>query len=100
MSDPLNEMWAFLNERQDAADRRQRRQTLLSEIAGVTSTFEIMTLADAPLAADGMLAYEVRFISDGRKQGEGAGNGTGVPAYYDPAQDAWLRLSDDTAVAT
>ena len=56
------------------------------------------TLAGAPATAlqDGDLIW----ISDGRKTGEGVGSGTGVVAYWDSTSAAWLRLSDDTAVAT
>ncbi len=37
------------------------------------------------------------FVTDGRKTGEGAGVGTGTPAYDDGV--AWRRTSDDTTVA-
>ena len=37
------------------------------------------------------------FASNGRKQGEGVGVGTGVPCYLDGG--VWYRYSDDTAVA-
>lgn len=69
-------------------------------ISGVAFQFPVSTLATAPLAADGMTTYAARFISDGRKSGEGAGLGTGVPAYYDAATDSWLNFRDDAAVVT
>lgn len=40
------------------------------------------------------------WITDGRKTSEGAGSGTGVPAYFDEATSAWKRYSDDSNVAT
>lgn len=61
-------------------------------------SFNNFLLADAPLIADGMTGYAVAFITDGRKQGEGAGLGTGVMAYYNFATDTWLKVSTDTAV--
>lgn len=75
----------------------QKRKTERSMIGW---SFNNYALADAPLAADGMTGYAVAFITDGRKQGEGAGNGTGIPAYYSPATDTWLKFSTDTAVLT
>lgn len=39
------------------------------------------------------------FVSDGRKDGEGAGNGTGCVAIYDSAAADWLRTSDYSSVA-
>jgi hypothetical protein len=38
----------------------------------------------------------VRFISDGRKEGEGAGNGTGVMCRYDGAN--WITYDQGTTV--
>lgn len=77
--------------------QEQKRKTERSMIGW---SFNNYALADAPLAADGMTGYAVAFITDGRKQGEGAGNGTGIPAYYDFATDTWLKFSTDTAVLT
>lgn len=51
------------------------------------------TVAALPASADAALAY----ASDGRKTGEGAGAGTGVPVYRDGG--TWYRFADDTAVA-
>ncbi len=39
----------------------------------------------------------MRFATDGRKVGEGAGLGTGTPCYDDGV--AWRRTADDTTVA-
>jgi hypothetical protein len=51
------------------------------------------TVATLPAVGDALLAY----ASDGRKVGEGAGAGTGVPVYRDGG--TWFRFADDTAVA-
>ncbi|MBZ5700246.1 MAG: DUF2793 domain-containing protein [Acidobacteriia bacterium] len=52
------------------------------------------TVANLPAApAAGSVAY----ASNGRKTGEGAGLGTGVPCYFSSGN--WRRYSDDTAVA-
>jgi len=51
--------------------------------------------ADLPLAAANGATV---FVTDGRKVGEGAGAGTGVPAYFDLASTTWMVFSTDTAV--
>lgn len=50
------------------------------------------TVANLPSAAAGTVAY----ATNGRKNGEGAGAGTGVQVYRDAT--AWRRVSDDTTV--
>lgn len=40
------------------------------------------------------------WITDGRKDGEGAAAGTGIPAYYDTTAAGWRKFTDDTAVLT
>jgi hypothetical protein len=49
-------------------------------------------LADLPVGFEG----RVVFVTDGRKTGEGAAAGTGVPAYWSAA--AWHVFFDDSVV--
>lgn len=42
------------------------------------------------------LQGSVAYATDGRKQGEGPGAGTGVPIYF--SNGFWRRYSDDTQV--
>lgn len=58
--------------------------------ANPLKTSTVALLQASPTA--GQLAY----ASNGRKQGEGAGLGTGVPVYFSSGQ--WRRFSDDTQV--
>lgn len=89
----------FANLSRQVASNRQRIGALENlELAGSAFSMPISTLADAPLAANGLTTYAMRFISNGRKGGEGAGLGTGVPAYYNPATDTWLTFSGNAAV--
>lgn len=44
-----------------------------------------------------IVAGAIAFASDGRKDGEGAGAGTGLQVYYDGTN--WIRPSDDSIVA-
>ena len=83
--------------RQQNLVQEQKRKTERSMIGW---SFNNFLLSEAPTLAEGMTGFAVAFITDGRKQGEGAGNGTGIMAYYDVASDSWLKFSDDTAVLT
>lgn len=91
-------VWMQLQSEIQTLTRRVTNLEQRSEITGETFSFPMSTLAGAPLAADGMNAFAVRFITDGRKSGETAGNGTGIPAYYNPATNNWRRFYDDAAV--
>lgn len=90
-----------LTARLDAQDERLNRLYAISERAETAGGMASSTLASAPLlATGGVSGGDMLFITDGRKVGEGALAGTGVPAYYNPATDQWYRMSDDTAVVT
>ena len=52
-------------------------------------------LANVPLR--GCSPGDLIWVLDGRKVGEGAGNGTGVPAYW-AISNEWLVYSTDTVV--
>jgi hypothetical protein len=74
-------------------------ETLKAQLdAGLTVIQQ--TEANLPLAVDGMAMPEIRWCTNGRKDGEGAGNGTGVYVYYNPSDNTWKRFSDDSTVAT
>lgn len=55
----------------------------------------VYAFANLPTGFNGRMA----FVSDGRKPAEGAGLGTGVPAFYDAAAAGWLNFHDCLAVA-
>ncbi len=65
-----------------------------NERAEIAGGLEVVAFASLPAPGD---AGRLRFVSNGRKIGEGGGGGTGVPAYDDGV--AWRRTSDDTTVA-
>ena len=60
----------------------------------VTGSIEAIVFANLPVPGQ---PGRFLFVTDGRKTGEGAGVGTGTPAYDDGV--AWRRTSDDTTVA-
>ena len=60
----------------------------------VTGSIEAILFVSLPTPGQ---AGRLRFVTDGRKTGEGVGAGTGTPAYDDGV--AWRRTGDDTTVA-
>jgi hypothetical protein len=55
-----------------------------------------LKVSQLPLTNPVPLSGSMAYASDGRKQGEGPGAGTGVPVYF--SASAWRRYSDDTPV--
>jgi hypothetical protein len=63
-------------------------------VPAIAGGLPVYTVANLPASPPvGSVAY----ASNGRKVGEGAGLGTGVPGYF--SAGAWKRYSDDTTVA-
>ncbi len=82
-TDPLQN----LRERLQDLERNERSETANAMIN--------VAFADLPTPGEG---GRWRYVTDGRKMGEGPGAGTGVPAYDGPPGPAWRRPSDDTVV--
>lgn len=75
------------------------------ERAEMADSIPAYLLADAPLAAEGGLGdgsaggyITLAWISNGRKSGEGAGNGTGILAYYNNSTNSWFGVRSEVAV--
>jgi hypothetical protein len=73
------------------------------ERAEIADSIPAYTLANAPLAVDGGLGdgttyITLAWISNGRKSGEGAGNGTGILAYYNASTNSWFGVRSEVAV--
>jgi len=77
-----------LVELQITAGPASRKCTLENMMAGNVPSYTVATLP----AAD----VNVAIATDGRKDGEGSGAGTGVLCYR--TSTTWYRVSDDTAV--
>lgn len=60
----------------------------------VSDSLPVYAYADLPTGFLGRVA----FVTDGRKAGELAGAGTGVPCYYDTAGADWFTFSGNIAV--
>lgn len=87
-----------LNTLQTTVEKTQR-----VERAEIADNIPAYTLATAPLAADGGLGdgttyITLAWISNGRKSGEGAGNGTGILAYYNASTNSWFGVRSEVAV--
>ena len=90
----------FADIRKGEAARQSRIADLENRLSKSTAdNFRTTNFANLRFRADGMRSFAVVFVTDGRKDGEAAGEGTGVPVWYNAATDQWLRFSDDTAVA-
>jgi hypothetical protein len=74
--------------------RDRIRELEANERSEVSNAVPTGTFANLPAAGQ---AGRGRFVSDGRKMGEGPGAGTGVPVYDDGGA-SWRRYSDDTVV--
>lgn len=98
MIDALDFAWSELRREIEALRKDSQRFQVRAERAETAGAMPPSELATAPLLADGAGDGDQLFITDGRKSGESAGAGTGVPAYYNAATNSWLKFSDDTAV--
>ena len=58
------------------------------------STFPIVTMDELRYRENGMNSFRIAFVTDATKIGEEAGEGTGVPAFYNSDTDQWVRISD------
>lgn len=91
-------VWKQLQADLDRVRRGVASITTLSERSETTGGIEADILANAPLSADGATSGDLMFITNGRKAGEGAGVGTGVPAYFNPGTNTWKRFEDNADV--
>ena len=83
----------------DANSIAQTRFNSYDKSLGST-TFNLTSYAFVNLPTTSTYAYEgsMAYCTNGRKVGEGAGAGTGVPVYF--SNSAWRVFSTDAAVAT
>lgn len=70
------------------------QEAIDSDVTGTAYAFPKYTVAQLPTISEFMVA----FASDGRKSGETAGNGTGVPVFYDSNSAKWLTFYDNSEV--
>lgn len=106
MSDLVEFVYSELKKELSALETQVDRSKRV-ERAEIADSIPAYTLANAPLAADGGLGtgadggyITLAWISNGRKSGEGAGNGTGILAFYNTATNSWFGVRSEVAVTT
>lgn len=104
MSEMVEMVYAELKKEIDTVETQVQRNQRV-ERAEISDSVPAYTLANAPLAADGGLGdgtdggyITLAWISNGRKSGEGAGNGTGILAYYNSSTNTWFGVRSEVAV--
>jgi hypothetical protein len=92
--------WMFEQIQTDIYNLQQQilQITQKSERSETVGGFASFAYADAPRAADGGMSdgssyIDALWINNGRKPGEGVGNGTGVLAVYSAAIDDWIDVN-------
>ncbi len=96
--DVISMVWTKMQSELERIRSSVRSVTTLTERAETAGGIESVLLAAAPLTATGSAAGDLLWISNGRKSGEAANAGTGVPAYFNPATNTWKRFEDNADV--
>jgi hypothetical protein len=91
-------IWEDLNAQLHHIKKNVRFTEIVTERSETAAGHPSSTLAAAPLRVGGAKNGDERFITDGRKVGEGVGAGTGVLCYYDNSTDQWIHPATDTAI--
>lgn len=100
MSDILDMVYDSLKKEIAANKKATVKLLTTTEQSQYVDGIPAYTFANLPTdgLANGTTYLTIAFCSNGRKGGEGAGNGTGVPVYWNSASSQWLKFSDDTVV--
>lgn len=78
-------------------EQRNKTEELLLNIngTGFSYTFAEYTVTQLPT---GLSTFQLGFASNGRKSGEVAGFGTGIPVWFDSSDNKWKTFYDNTEV--
>lgn len=68
-----------------------------NEDARMLTVAHIMEAALADLPTSGVRNGAMGFATNGRKDGEGAGSGTGIPVWYDETSETWRTYATGAA---
>lgn len=100
MSEFVNRVYEMLSAEIALTNKRIDTVITLTERAETAGGMATATLAEAQAApADTLSNGDMWFISNGRKTGEAAGAGTGLPCWYNAATGEWLKFSDNLVVS-
>lgn len=95
--DIVEMVWGKLKKDIDALTGRVVRVENVTEQAQYADGIPAYTFANLPTTgrANGTSYITLAWVTNGRKAGEGAGNGTGVLAVYNPSTATWKRVGED-----
>lgn len=87
--------------REDVVELRGDMDEVRDLLESVTSfsTENLIKRQLAQLPTTGVRDGAQSWVTDGRKQGEGAAAGTGILAYFNEATSTWKVFSDDADAA-
>lgn len=98
MSDIIELVWQRLEDEIAKVGAEVQTNKARSERSETSGGFTKILFANLPYTADGAGPGDCYFVTNGRKTGEGAGTGTGIPAYFNVSDNSWRRFYDDAAV--
>lgn len=95
-SDMIETIWSNLKTEIAGLQVQINKQSVKTERAEYTDGIPAYTFVALPTTglADGSTYITLAWVSNGRKSGEGAGNGTGVLAIWQQSTATWKRVGD------
>ena len=99
MSDMIDLVWNQLEDEIQQIGERAEVALARSERSETAGGVVAIAYAELPRAIDGAGDGDIYKVTNARKVGEGAGAGTGTLCYYNPSDDSWRRVGDDTVAA-
>ena len=69
-------------------------EVIARDVSGSAFGFPSYTVSELPSITKNMVA----FATDGRKQGDSSGNGTGVPVWFDEDSQTWVTFYNNQQV--
>jgi len=91
-------MWNDLNKQLSATRQQIANNQIRTNISQVTGGLIPIAFASLPVVNN--TGGDLYFVTNGRKVGEGVGAGTGVIVYWNSTTSHWLRITDDSIVAS
>lgn len=90
----VEEIFNYLDNKVDPLEERVKQLEELLKNRFESRTRPVYTVATLPTVT----SLQTAFASDGRKNGEGLGSGTGTMVHYDTDSGEWLNDYDNSIV--
>lgn len=96
-ADIVEMVWQQLKRDIDALTKQVDTLENVTEQAQFVDGVPAYTFSNLPATglANGTSYITIAWVTNGRKAGESAGNGTGVLAVYNPSSSTWKRVGED-----